>query len=114
MKKRRTRFTTRPPPGTRSLSSSTCDAPGRSVNHESVSNWFNEVTYILLGESRDSDGETVHVNKPEIMIALAFIDFNKVKLDYRLSIIPDNWMAGLFRNCAEAYTKRSARHLANN
>lgn len=89
------------------------DAPCRSVNHESVSNWFNAVTYVLLGESRDSDGETVHVNKPEIMSALAFMNFNEVNLDYRLSIIPDNWMVGLFRRYAEAYTKRAARLLSN-
>lgn len=89
------------------------DAPGRSVNHESVSNWFNEVTYVLLGESRDGDGETVHVNKPEIMSALAFMNFNEVNLDYRLSIIPDNWMVGLFRHYAESYTKCAARLLSN-
>lgn len=89
------------------------DAPGRSVNHESVSNWFNEVTYVLLGESRDGDGETVHVNKPEIMSALAFMNFNEVNLDYRLSIIPDNWMVGLFRRYAESYTKRAARLLTD-
>lgn len=89
------------------------DAPSRSVNHESVSNWFNEVTYVLLGESRDSDGETVHVNKPEIMSALAFMNFNEVNLDYHLSIIPDNWMVGLFRHYAESYTKRAARLLAD-
>ena len=89
------------------------DAPGRSVNHESVSNWFNAVTYVLLGESRDGDGETVHVNKPEIMSALAFMNFNEVNLDYRLSIIPDNWMVGLFRHYAESYTKCAARLLSN-
>lgn len=78
-----------------------------------MSNWFNEVTYVLLGESRDSDGETVHVNKPEIMSALAFMNFNEVNLDYHLSIIPDNWMVGLFRHYAESYTKRAARLLAD-
>lgn len=46
--------------------------------------------------------------------ALAFMNFNDVKLDYRLSIIPDNWMVGLFRHYAESYTKRAARLLANN
>ena len=79
-----------------------------------MSNWFNEVTYVLLGESRDGDGETVHVNKPEIMSALAFMNFNEVKLDYCLSILPDNWMVGLFRRYAESYTKRAARLLTNN
>lgn len=74
-----------------------------------VNNWFNAVKPLILDENVEY-GQTVPANRPEILSALAFINFGTQWI-YRLPIIPENWMLALHRGLADGYMVNVVRHL---
>lgn len=73
-----------------------------------VGDWFTAVKAIIL-DKEDYD-ETVPANRPEIMSALALMNFG-TQWVYRLPIIPENWMIALHRAIADGYMVNVVRHL---
>ena len=85
---------------------------GRAIDpeEEGVSNWFNTVTHIILDDAVEY-GQTTPVNRPEILSALAFINFGLYQWTHRLPIIPENRMLALHRGLADGYMVNVVRHL---
>lgn len=75
-----------------------------------VNDWFNAVKTLILDEVEEH-GEVVPVNRPEILSALAFINFGIYQWTHRLPIIPENWMLALYRGLADGYMVNVVRHL---
>lgn len=75
-----------------------------------VNDWFNAVKTLILDEVEEH-GEAVPVNRPEILSALAFINFGIYQWTHRLPIIPENWMLALYRGLADGYMVNVVRHL---
>ena len=73
-----------------------------------VNDWFNAVKPLLL--DKENYDETVPANRPEIMSALALMNFG-TQWAYRLPIIPENWMIALYRGLADSYMVKVARHM---
>lgn len=73
-------------------------ASGRAIDPEEagVNDWFNAVKPLILDEVEEH-GEAVPVNRPEILSALAFMNFGLYQWTHRLPIIPENWMIALYR-----------------
>ena len=77
---------------------------------EGVNDWFNAVKTLILDEAEEH-GETVPVNRPEILSALAFISFGLYQWTHRLPIIPENWMLAMYRGFTDGYMVNAVRHL---
>lgn len=75
-----------------------------------VNNWFNAVKPLILDEVEEH-GEVVPVNRPEILSALAFMNFGLYQWTHRLPIIPENWMLAMHRAIADGYMVNVVRHL---
>lgn len=86
-------------------------ASGRAIDPEEagVGDWFNAVKPLILDEVEEH-GEVVPVNRPEILSALAFMNFG-TQWAYLLPIIPENWMIALHRAIADGYMVNVVRHL---
>ena len=85
---------------------------GRAIDPEEagVNDWFNAVKPLILDEVEEH-GEVVPVNRPEILSALAFMDFGLHQWAHRLPIAPENWMIALYRGLADSYMVNVVRHL---
>lgn len=83
---------------------------GRPIDTQEagVGDWFAAVKAIIL-DKEDYD-ETVPANRPEIMSALALMNFG-TQWAYLLPIIPENWMIALYRGLADSYMVNVVRHL---
>lgn len=89
------------------------DAPtGRAIDPEEagVNDWFTTVKTLILDEAEEH-GEIVPVNRPEILSALAFMNFGLYQWTHRLPIIPENRMLALHRGLADGYMVNVVRHL---
>lgn len=75
-----------------------------------VNDWFNAVKPLILDEVEEH-GEVVPANRPEILSALAFINFGIYQWTHRLPIIPENWMLATYRGLADGYMVNVVRHL---
>lgn len=75
-----------------------------------VAGWFNAVKAIILDEAVEY-GQTAPVNRPEILSALAYINFGLYQWTHRLPIIPENWMLAMYRGFADGYMVNVVRHL---
>lgn len=87
-------------------------ASGRAIDPEEagVSDWFNAVKSLILDEVEEH-GEVVPANRPEILSALAFMNFGLYQWTHRLPIIPENWTLALYRGLADGYMSKVVRHL---
>lgn len=85
---------------------------GKHIDPEEagVNDWFNAVKPLILDEVEEH-GEVVPVNRPEILSALAFMNFGLYQWTHRLPIIPENWMLALHRGLADGYMVNVVRHL---
>ena len=85
---------------------------GRAIDPEEAgaNDWFNAVKPLILDEVEEH-GEVVPVNRPEILSALAFMNFGLYQWTHRLPIIPENWMLALRRAIADGYMVNVVRHL---
>lgn len=85
---------------------------GRAIDPEEagVNDWFNAVKPLILDEVEEH-GEVVPVNRPEILSALAFMNFGLYQWTHRLPIIPENWMLALHRGLADSYMVKVARRM---
>lgn len=85
---------------------------GRAIDPEEagVNDWFNAVKPLILDEVEEH-GEVVPVNRPEILSALAFMNFGLYQWTHRLPIIPENWTIALYRGLADSYKVNVVRHL---
>lgn len=84
---------------------------GRAIDPEEagVGDWFNAVKPLILDEVEEH-GEVVPVNRPEILSALALMNFG-TQWAYLLPIIPENWMLAMYRGLADSYKVKVARHM---
>lgn len=85
---------------------------GRAIAPEEagVNDWFNAVKPLILDEVEEH-GEVVPVNRPEILSALAFMNFGLYQWTHRLPIIPENRMLAMHRAIADGYMVNVVRHL---
>lgn len=83
---------------------------GRPIDTQEagVGDWFAAVKAIIL-DKEDYD-ETVPANRPEIMSALALMNFG-TQWAYLLPIIPENWMLAMYRRLADSYMVKVARRM---
>lgn len=86
-------------------------ASGRAIDPEEagVSDWFNTVKSLILDDDVEY-GQTVPANRPEIMSALAFMNFG-TQWTYQLPIIPENWTLAMHRAIADGYMVNIVHHL---
>lgn len=84
---------------------------GRAIDPEEVgvNNWFNTVKPLILDDDVEY-GQTVPANRPEILSALALMNFG-TQWTYQLPIIPENRILALYRGLADGYMVKVVRHL---